>query len=110
MIKPEHLKVGNTVYATPSWCGEAVITKVGRKYTYTTSHNFVIDNNLLMTKFSDTGVSHHEVYESKEAFNCDVARGSFTHTVKQAIKTRRLTFEQAKQINELLGFGIELPH
>lgn len=65
MIDKDDLFVGNQVYTVPH--GVAVITKVGRKFTYTDNKNLIIENESLMVKHTGKGLRFC-VFESEEDY------------------------------------------
>ena len=105
MIDAEHLKVGNEVFTTDH--GSAVITKVGRKYTYTTNRHLIIENSRLMTKHTGYGISTYAVFKSKDDYQDNIKRARFIAKVKQELRNIDLSLARARMINEVLGLEVD---
>ena len=105
MIDQEHLKVGNEVFTT--YHGSAVITKIGRKYTYTTNRNLIIENSRLMTKHTGYGISTYEVFKSKDNYDEYVKKVRFIGEVKNKLRNIDLSLARARMVNDALGLGVE---
>lgn len=103
MITKENLIVGNTLYVRAKHSGcNVTVTKVGRKYTYTSNDHIVIENATLHTKHTARH-SRYPLYKSKEQYEKLYSESLFIRAVKIAINQRNLTFDQAKQLNEQLA-------
>lgn len=105
MIDREHLKVGNEVFTTDH--GSAVITKVGRKFTYTTNSHLIIENSRLMTKHTGFGISTYDVFKSKDNYDEYVKKVRFIGVVKRKLRNIDLSLERARTVNDALGLGVE---
>ncbi|QHJ82646.1 MAG: hypothetical protein [Caudoviricetes sp.] len=105
VIDQEHLKVGNEVFTTDH--GSAVITKVARKYTYTTNRHIIIENSRLMTKHTGYGYSTYDVFKSKDDYEDHIKKVGFIEKVKQELRNIDLNLEQARIINDVLKLGVE---
>lgn len=104
MIDKEDLFVGNQVYTVPH--GYAVITKVGRKFTYTDNRNLIIENSRLMTKYTGIGVSTHYVFKSEQDYIKKYKQKVFVEKVEWALRDINLNLIEAKKINEMLLLGV----
>lgn len=105
MIDREHLKVGNEVFTTDH--GSAVITKVGRKFTYTTNSHLIIENSRLMTKHTGYGISTDYVFKSKQDYMKTKKENMFIQKVEWVLRNTNLKLEEAREINEMLLLGVE---
>ena len=105
MIDQEHLKVGNEVFTTGY--GSAVITKIGRKYTYTTNRNLIIENSRLMTKHTGYGHSTYAVFKSEDDYNEHIKKVRFIREVKLKLRFLNLNLAKARMINDILVLGLE---
>lgn len=101
-INKDYLVVGNSIYTKKY--GVAIITKVGRKYTYTDNKNFVIDNYRLTTKCNG-GI--HNVFKSEQHYNETERVQIFTESVEMRLRDIDLSQEDARKINDILNLGIK---
>ena len=111
MIDQDHLQIGNTVYCellSNAGIGvTATITKVGRKYTYTTNPNLIIDNSTFSTKPHKFGMGMHRVFKSQK--DCEEYKKSthFIASVRYEVSQKDLSLAQARMLNKELNLGIE---
>lgn len=105
VIDQEHLKVGNEVFTANH--GSAVITKIGRKYTYTTNGHLIIENSRLMTKHTGHGVSTYRVYKSESDYMKALAETKFINAVKYSADYKiNWTLSEAEEVNKILKLGV----
>ena len=105
MIDQEHLKVGSEVFTANH--GSAVITKIGRKYTYTTNSHLIIENSRLRTKHTGHGVSTHKVYKSESDYMKALTETKFINAVRYASEKKwDWTAYEAEEVNKILKLGV----
>lgn len=98
--------MGDEVFTTDH--GSAVITKIGRKYTYTTNGHLIIENSRLMTKHTGYGVSTYNVYKSEEEYEKLLKQNKFINSVRYtSAKKCDWTAYEAEEVNKILNLGIE---
>lgn len=105
MIDTGYLKIGNEVFTTEH--GSAVITKVGRKYTYTTNRNLIIENSRLMTKHTGYGISTYAVFKSVGDYKEHIKNTRFIAKVQKELRNIDLSLARARMINDILGLGVD---
>lgn len=106
LIDQEYLKVGNTIYCE-NVVGIATITKVGRKYTYTSNPKIVINNKTFTTQPSQK-MGLNRVFKSHDDYKRHKLAQVFIASVQYEMHHQAIiSLDQARALNKQFNLGVE---